>query len=92
MRKIGFWFNKTVLESPSEMEKLSQFFNALHVKETLKLAQGISRWGHSWFSSKKSPGRPAVETGQIDFLTQLAQSPNPESVFPPELIRKIDNL
>jgi hypothetical protein len=91
LQKIGFWFNEHRLRSPDEMRTLGEFFTAPHAQETLELAQGISRWGYDWFANEGFYDK-AVEVGQIEFLAQLAQSPNPKAAFPPELVQKVNTL
>lgn len=79
LKKMGFGFNEHRLTSPDEMRRLSEFFIAPHAKEALELVNGISRWDNDL-------------VGQIEFLTQLAQSPDPKAVFSPELAQKVDTL
>lgn len=92
LKKMGFWFSEYVLKSPDKMEKLSELFTAPHAKEALELAHGVSQWSSDWFSNEGSSYEPPVEVGQIEFLTQLAQSPDPKTAFPPELVQKVDTL
>lgn len=79
LQKIGFGFSEDRLMSPDEMKKLSEFFIAPHAKEALELANGISRWDNGL-------------VGRLEFLTQLAQSPDPKVAFSPELAQKVDIL
>lgn len=91
LKSMGFWFSEYILNSPKEMAKLGEFFTAPHAKEALELAHGISRWGSDWFANEGSYGK-TVEVGQIEFLAQLAQSPDPKATFPPELVQKVNTL
>lgn len=92
LEKMGFRFSGYTLGSPEQMEKLGRFFNSPNAKEALLLASGISNWRWEWFSGQKQYGRPDVETGQIEFLTQIAKSPDPKSAFDPDFIKQIDTL
>lgn len=91
LKKMGFWFSEYRFKSSEEMGKLGEFFTAPHAKEALELAQGVSRWGSDWFANEGSYGK-TVEVGQIEFLAQVAQSPDPKAAFPPELIQRVNTL
>ncbi|HPA25439.1 MAG TPA: hypothetical protein PLK76_01625 [bacterium] len=91
LRKIGFEFSDFMLKSPDEMRQLGKFFTAPHAKEALELAQDISRWGSDWFANDGSYGK-TVEVGQIEFLAKLAQNPDPKTVFPLEVIKRVNTL
>ncbi|MBU0978848.1 hypothetical protein KKF92_03425 [Patescibacteria group bacterium] len=90
--KIGFWFSDYMLKSPDYMAKLEEFFSAPHAKGVLELAQNISWWGNDWFSQKNATYGKVVEVGQIEFLTQLAQNPDLDTVFSLDLVQKINTL
>jgi len=92
LKKMGFWFGKSLLKSPDKMKKLGEFFTAPHAKEALELAQGISRWGSNWFAGEGGYGSRPVEVGQVEFLTQLAQGPDPKAAFSPELVQRVNTL
>jgi len=90
LRKIGFHFSEDIFGSEAQVAKLAQLFSAPHAREALQAAQKIKHWNDKWFS-KTDRGYPrGVEVGQIDFLIQLAQSPDPQSMLSEDVVRKIN--
>lgn len=92
LKEMGFYFSEWKLKDPVKMNKLAQFFNAPHAREALEIARSISNWDNNWFANEYSYKEQSSKEGQIDFLIQLAQNPDPRSIFPPELVKKIDIL
>lgn len=92
LRKMGFYATEWKLKDRAYMQKVGQLFAAPHAKEAIELASGISRWGSEWLPQDGYSRRAGREVGHIDFLINLANSPDPKSVFPPDLVQKIDTL
>lgn len=90
LRKIGFHFSEYTFSSEEQVAKLAQLFSAPHAKEAIAAAQRVKHWNNEWFASAGEYWQRRVEVGQIDFLIQLAQNPDPQSVLPEELVQKIN--
>lgn len=91
LRKIGFHFSEYTFSSEGQVAKLAQLFSSPHAKEALQAAQRIRHWNDEWFSdADRGYSSRGAEVGQIDFLIQLAQSPDPQSMLPDEVVQKIN--
>lgn len=90
LRKLGFHFSEYTFGSGDQVAKLAQLFSAPHAKEAIEAAQRVRHWNYEWFADSGGYGRRGAEVGQIDFLIQLAQNSDPQSVLPDELVQKIN--
>lgn len=91
LRKIGFHFSKYTFSSEGQVAKLAQLFSSPHAREALQAAQRIRHWNDEWFSdADRGYSSKGAEVGQIDFLIQLAQSPDPLSMLPDDIAQKIN--
>lgn len=90
LRKIGFHFSEYPFSSGEQVAKLAQLFSAPHAREAIEAAQRVKHWNNEWFANTGGYGQRATEIGQIDFLIQLAQNPDPQAVLPDELVQKIN--
>lgn len=90
LRKLGFHFSEYTFGSEDQVAKLAQLFAAPHAREAIVAAQRVKHWNNEWFADTGGYGRRTTEVGQIDFLIQLAQNPDPQVTLPDELVQKIN--
>lgn len=85
LREVGCVFNLDYVNMLSVQQSIAKFIQAPHAVDVLQTLQGISHLNETY----SFEGRPDL---RLDTLVSFAQNPNFASLYPKEIIERIDSL
>lgn len=93
LAKIGFTIDRVYFGAPTHAEVMSKFYTSKHPLEAIKLVQeNLPYWDLSEKNENGSQLYNFFDKGRFKFLTDLAQSENPNSILSPENANRINIL